>query len=216
MAYRDGHAPSPGSKLSLLFIVLLGALLSTQLIIKCDQLTTARQILLIICTWSFLIRLAVCLLRYVQRKVSWFEGIAVGVLYCGMLYAFALWGSEAATVTLALDVPGIALYVGGSWINTLADHQRHAWKSKSENSGRLFTQGLFRYAVHINFFGDTLMFLGFAAITHNITSFVPVVAIIANFLLYQIPQLDGYLKSRYGKEFVEYSSQTKKYVPLVY
>lgn len=216
MAYRDGHAPSLGSKLSLLALVLVGAILATHFVTADDQLTTGRRVLLIGCTWLFLIRLAVCLLAYLQRKLSWFEGISVGVLYCALLCAFALWGREHPATVAALDLPGIALYVGGSLINTVADHQRHAWKRRPEHAGRLYTQGLFRHAMHINFFGDTLMFVGFALVTHAPASFVPVAAITLNFVLVQIPRLDDYLAIRYGNEFTDYAGRTSKYIPHVY
>jgi protein-S-isoprenylcysteine O-methyltransferase Ste14 len=216
VAYRDAHAPSLGPKLSLLLLTLGGALLATQLTVVAARPPVARQVLLIGCTWLFLVRLIVCLLMFVQRKVSWFEGIGVGVLYGGLLCAFALWGVAHPAPALALDLPGLALYLGGSSINTLADLQRHAWKRRPEHAGRLYTGGLFRHAMHVNFFGDTLMFAGFALVTHEIASALPVLAIVANFVLIQIPRLDRYLESRYGPDFTEYAGRTSKYLPHVY
>jgi protein-S-isoprenylcysteine O-methyltransferase Ste14 len=216
MAYHDGHAPSWASKLTLLGLVLIGTVYSVRITEGHDQLNATRQFLLVACTILFFVRLAVCLVFFVERKVSQLEGTLVGILYCGMLCAFAYWAGRHPASIAAVDLPGVALYLGGSWINTVADYQRHVWKRRPENAGHVYTQGLFRHATHINFFGDTLAFLGFALITHEIVSLVPPTAIILNFIFLQIPQLDSYLTTRYGQEFVEYASKTRKYVPFIY
>ena len=87
---------------------------------------------------------------------------------------------------------------------------------ETENHGQLYTQGLFRYAMHINYFGDSLMFMGFAMVTQNMMSFIPVIIIILNIIFLQMPQLDAHLKNKYGVEFLEYERKTKKIIPLIY
>ena len=60
---------------------------------------------------------------------------------------------------------GVALYIAGSFLNTGSELQRKRWKERPENKGRLFTGGFFRYALHINYFGDEVLFAGYALIT---------------------------------------------------
>jgi protein-S-isoprenylcysteine O-methyltransferase Ste14 len=216
MAYHDGHSPSLGSKLTLLLLTLEGLMFSFNLLLKNHPTDPFRMYLLMVCAVVFYLRLAFCLLVFVKRKVSWFEGIAVGTLYGALVYLFALWESLTPAKVGAIDFIGIGLFVAGSWINSQADYQRYLWKKRPENTGHLYTKGLFKYAMHINFFGDTVMFVGYAMVSRNGMSFIPVLAIFLNFIFVQIPRLDDYLEQRYGEEFTGYASRTKKLIPFIY
>lgn len=216
MAYHDGHSPSLGAKITLLLLTLAGLIFSLNLLLKNQQADQYRAYLLLTCAIVFYVRLAFCLLVFVKRKVSWFEGCAVGILYGVLVYMFSLWGSLAPAKACVIDFIGIVVFVVGSWVNSQADYQRYVWKKKHENTGHLYTKGLFKYAMHINFFGDTVMFVGYALVTQNFMSFIPVVAIFLNFIFVQIPRLDDYLEQRYGKEFIGYARHTKKLIPFIF
>jgi len=216
MAYHDGHSPSLGSKLSLLSLTLVGLIFSLNLLLKNQQTELFRTFLLLTCAVVFYIRLALCLLVFVKRKVSWFEGCAVGALYGFLIYMFSFWGSLHSNSSFTIEITGIVFFIFGSFINSLSDYQRYVWKKKPENKGRIYTLGLFKYAMHINFWGDTVMFIGYALVTQNVMSFIPVTAIFLNFILVQIPRLDDYLLHRYGAEFTVYASNTKKLIPFIY
>lgn len=75
MAYHDGHSPSLGSKLMLLLLTLVGLILSLTLLLKNQQTNLFETDLLLACAIVFYMRLAVCLLIFVKRKVSWFEEV---------------------------------------------------------------------------------------------------------------------------------------------
>lgn len=160
--------------------------------------------------------MVICLFVFIQRGVSWFEGITVGLLYGIMVTMFSVWGTQKSFTVGFWNLSGFAFFLAGSIINSFSDYQRHVWKKQAENQGRLYTRGLFRYAMHINFFGDSIMFIGFAMVTQNVMSFIPVIFIVLNFILLQIPQLDAYLKNKYGDDFVKYAEKTKKFIPLIY
>jgi steroid 5-alpha reductase family enzyme len=82
-------------------------------------------------------------------------------------------------------------------INTGSELQRRKWKQQPENAGHLFTGGLFRYAMQINYFGDELLFTGYALIRGSMWALlVPVV----------MP----------GVEFEDYAQQTRRFAPFVY
>jgi steroid 5-alpha reductase family enzyme len=132
-----------------------------------------------------------------------------------MLALFVIWGTHSGSC-LSLEFFGVLLFLFGSFINSFSDYQRFAWKMLPENHGHIYTKGLFRFSMHINFFGDSIMFVGFATITQNLMSFIPVLFIALNFILFQIPRLDCYLKNRYEAEFEEYASKTKKFIPFIY
>jgi len=70
--------------------------------------------------------------------------------------------------------------------------------------------------MHINYFGDTILFTGWCLLTHNIWVLGFPMLMGMSFIFYHIPGLDVYLAERYGKEFKAYSEKTKKFIPFIY
>ena len=133
-----------------------------------------------------------------------------------VLYAFAKAGGNKKQVVGVVEVIGILLYFSGSYINTYSEYSRHVWKLKEENKGRLYTEGLFSLSMHINYFGDIILFTGFAMVTHSFSMLVIPLIMAINFVFNIIPNLDRYLEKKYKNEFRDYSKKTKKFVPLIY
>ena len=84
-----------------------------------------------------------------------------------VLYAFARVGGNNKQVVGVVEVIGILLYISGSYINTQSEFDRHVWKLKEENRGRLYTEGLFSLSMHINYFGDIVLFTGLAMVMYT-------------------------------------------------
>jgi protein-S-isoprenylcysteine O-methyltransferase Ste14 len=101
-------------------------------------------------------------------------------------------------------------------INTHSEYYRHVWKLKEDNKGRLYTEKLFRYAMHINYFGDIVLFTGFAMIAHRFIMLIIPSIMTLNFVFIIIPSLDRYLEKKYGAEFSDYAQKTKKLIPWIY
>jgi steroid 5-alpha reductase family enzyme len=216
MAYNNGNAPSIGSKLSLLVLTLFGVVFGTIYLTGNSRAETVHYYLLLSCTVIFFVRLFISVFVFIKRKVSWFEGISVGILYGLMVSLFSVWGTTNGSDAFYYEIAGAVLFCLGSFINSLSDYQRYMWKKQPSSKGHLYTQGLFRYAMHINFFGDSLMFVGYAMVTRNALSFIPVLFIILNFIFIQIPQLDDYLKEKYKNDFEQFSKKNKKFIPFIY
>jgi protein-S-isoprenylcysteine O-methyltransferase Ste14 len=85
-----------------------------------------------------------------------------------------------------------------------------------ENRGKLYTGGLFKYSMHINYFGDILLFSGLAFITQSFSRMIVPLAMSIVFIFFIIPRHDKYLGEKYGDDFLEYSSTTKKLFPWIY
>ncbi len=228
MAFRDKHSPSIPVKVLLSLSVLAGTLIATALTIGySDWLISVlnfervegngyRQIVILICCFIYFMRFTIGLFVFMQRKISWFEGSLVSVLFFLMFYTFVVSaGSHPEPIGL-IDITGISMFLIGSYINTMADYQRFAWKRRIENKGKLYTLGLFRYSMHINYFGDAVVYIGLALITWEMLCLYISVLIIMNFIFIQIPMLGKYLGERYGNEFMEYSKITKKFIPYIY
>ena len=175
-----------------------------------------RRILLASCLIIYVIRLQVTVWIFQKRKWTWSETITITILMTIVLYAFANVGGSNKQVVGAVEIIGILLYLSGSYINTHSEYYRHAWKLKEENKGRLYTEGLFSLAMHINYFGDIVLFTGLAMITHSLSMFVIPLVMALNFVFFIIPSLDRYLEKKYKDEFKDYSKKTKKLIPMIY
>lgn len=186
--------------------------------LKQYQLTgdPARRILLAVCLIVYFVRLQITVWVFQKRRWTWPETIAITVLMSLVLYAFARIGGNNKQVVGVVEVIGILLYLAGSYINTHSEYSRHIWKSKAENRGRLYTSGLFSLSMHINYFGDIILFTGLAVVTHRISMLVIPLLMAANFIFNIIPSLDRYLEKKYADEFRNYARRTKKLVPLIY
>ena len=66
------------------------------------------------------------------------------------------------------------------------------------------TRGLFGYARHINYFGDVVLFTGWALMTGRPA------------LLVNVPAQDRYLAERYGDEYREHARHTALLIPYLY
>jgi protein-S-isoprenylcysteine O-methyltransferase Ste14 len=132
------------------------------------------------------------------------------------LNAFTYWGGTNSSPIGMIELIGVILYLFGSYINTQSEFKRYIWKMRTENSGHLYTKGLFKHSMHINYFGDVVLFTGFAMVTHHVWSLVIPFVMMANFIFCIIPLLDTYLEKKYGAEFIEYARKTKKFIPMVY
>ena len=179
-----------------------------------SRTTSARAILLAAGFAIYYARFLFALLVTLKREVTWAEVAAVApwIAFIVIFNAFATTGEPAGIAVAS----GVVLYLAGSWINSSSEYRRFLWKQRPENRGRLYTGGLFRYAAHINYFGDLLLFTGLALITgSNYTLIVPVL-MLAGFVFVHIPRLDSHLRQKYSPAFDEYSSRTRHLIPFVY
>jgi len=175
-----------------------------------------RRILIASCLIIYFVRLQVTVWVFQKRKWTWLETITITVLMSFVLYAYATVGGNNKQVVGAVEVIGILLYLSGSYINTHSEYYRHVWKLKEENRGRLYTEGLFGLAMHINYFGDIVLFTGLAMVTHSFGVLVIPLIMAMNFIFNIIPSLDKYLEKKYKDEFRDYSKKTKKLIPMIY
>ena len=104
----------------------------------------------------------------------------------------------------------------GSYLNSFSEIQRKWWKKNSANKGHCYTEGLFSYAMHINYFGDIVLFTGWALFTYHLFTLALPLLMGIMFVFIHIPPLDHYLSQRYGNEFNEYAKKTKKLIPYIY
>jgi protein-S-isoprenylcysteine O-methyltransferase Ste14 len=175
-----------------------------------------RRLLLLSFGVILWLRLTFGMFWLLKRKFGWDE--LVGVLFACVVYqtGFALLGATEDTPVGLFDVAAIVLFLFGSYLNTWSEMQRKRFKADPANQGRLYTEGWFRYARHINYFGDTLWVAGWAMLTRNPWSAIVPVALAAGFVLFFIPSLTDHLKTKYGEQYDEWAKTTKRYIPFVW
>jgi len=228
MAFQDEHSPSVLFKVLLSTSILAGTLVSALLtsgysdwlvsLLKYEKVdgNTYRKIIILCCCLIYFIRFSIAMFVFVQRKIGWFEGGLVSILFFMMFYLFGVSSGGHPEPIGSIDITGIFLFLIGSYINTMAEYQRFAWKKRIENKGQLYTGGLFKYSMHINYFGDGITYIGLAMITLELICLLVSIGIILNFIFLQIPMQDKHLSKKYGSEFKEYAKHTKKFIPLIY
>lgn len=179
-----------------------------------------RVVLLWACAALYFVRHMVTLLVLLKRRIEFSEAIGLSIFMTVFEIGFLLLGTgllgSTSTPFGGIDALAVALVLVGSYLNTGSELQRHHWKKDPANAGKCYTGGLFAHSMHINYFGDTVLFTGWALLTTSwIAAMIPL-GITLGFVFYHIPGLDAHLADRYGPAFKTYAARTAKFVPYVY
>jgi steroid 5-alpha reductase family enzyme len=179
-----------------------------------------RAQILIACAFIYWLRHVITLFYLLARKVEWSE-VAGLLVFMGLFeIGLVLIGGGAFrdhSINLGLlDLVALVLFFLGSFLNSFSEIQRKWWKADTANKGLCYTKGLFRYSMHINYFGDTVLFTGWCLFTYNFWTLGLPFLMGCTFVFFHIPDLDSYLADRYGDAFITYSENTKKFIPFIY
>ena len=100
---------------------------------------------------------------------------------------------------------GALLYAVGISVETIAEAQRKAFKSRPENKGQICRVGLWSVARHVNYAGYALWRTGFALASGGWIPAALIMALQANQLLTSgVGNLDVYMTARYGEQWERY------------
>ena len=148
------------------------------------------------------------------------QAITVAVVLLPVSY---LLGREHPPHLGAWAIAGTGLWLAGLVLETVADAQKSAFKSKEENRGRFISGGLWRYSRHPNYFGEMLVWWGLFVYTVPVLhgAAVAVVAgpvFITLLLLFVsgIPPLERSADEKHGNDpaYRDYKRRTSILVPL--
>lgn len=176
----------------------------------------ARRYVILAFNIVVLIRMAFMMFYLMKRTIPWSEAFTVPIAFAVYYVGYALLVLPSNAPIGPLDWLAIALFLVGSYLNTGGELGRHFFKQRAENKGRLYTEGLFRYCMHINFFGDILWVSAYALVTQNPWSALIPAAITMLFAFGNVPMLDRHLAEHYGDQFSSYAQRTKKLIPFVW
>lgn len=176
----------------------------------------ARRLFLAAALSIYFVRLLFTQLVFLKRAVSWSEACMIAPWVLCIYLLFAIAGGTNPRQLNAVFGAGAVLFLAGSWINSYAEYRRYLWKRCPENSGRLYTLGLFRYSRHPNYLGDLIAFTGLCLMCGRWICMVIPVIMFVGFVFANIPMLDSHLHDHYGSAFDQYATRTRRLIPFVY
>ena len=162
------------------------------------------------------VRMNLTIFYLLNRKIPIDELFGIITACAAYQIGFVLLGGWQSAPLNILDFLGVLLFIIGSYFNTYSELQRRRFKNVSNNKGKLYTEGLFQYARHINYFGDICWVTGWAIITHNPLSGIMPIMLALGFIFFGIPELSIYLEKKYGEDYQDWSKNTKKLIPFIY
>ena len=145
------------------------------------------------------------------------------VVFC----AFGVWTAmlcEKGIMLGGLEVLGLCIFIAGLLIETIADHQKAAFKkqTQSNNTTSFITSGLWAYSRHPNYFGEVLVWLGLAIIAFPALSgwqYLTLVSPVFTYLLLRyvsgVPILEerADAKWRHLEDYQNYKKETPIFFP---
>jgi len=175
-----------------------------------------RRILLFITSTILFLRWGLTNFYLLKREMRWAEIIIVSIELFMIHTSYSILGGQVSSSVGIFEYIGIGLFVIGSYLNTGSEIMRLHWKKDPHNKGKIYDKGLFRYSMHINYFGDVVWATGMALISGSIWIFLIPLYMNCGFIFLHIPRLDKYLKERYSAQYEAYASKTKKLIPFIY
>ncbi|KAJ6250259.1 3-oxo-5-alpha-steroid 4-dehydrogenase [Anaeramoeba flamelloides] len=176
----------------------------------------SRRIVLVTYGGVYFLRLSFSTMFFVKRKMKYQESFTIFVwlsIIFNSFCCFAVGNSYNNLLWLQLGL-SIAFYLIGSIFNTGSELMRHFWKKKPENKGKLYTRGFNSITRHPNYFGDVLLFSGWAIAAGWWTLYIPLL-MFSFFVFFNIGVLENYLSEHYSEEWGDYKKRVKSLIPFV-
>jgi steroid 5-alpha reductase family enzyme len=142
-------------------------------------------------------------------------------LWFGLVSWFSLvlyWFPAFWITWKAIQVPSwwlaisISLFTFGVFFVFSADMQKTV--SMEYRPGMLITERMFRLSRNINYFGELLIYTGFALLARTWFAFLPLGAFIVSFWIPNMIRKDRYLATLPG--FQEYRTKTRSFFPFLF
>lgn len=100
------------------------------------------------------------------------------------------------------------MFTIGLLMETVAEAQRKQFKSNPENTGKIYTKGLWALARHVNYGGYTLWSAGYMLAASGWAAGVFIMAFLTwDFYSRPIPGLDRYMTEKYGEQWTRYKDE---------
>lgn len=188
-------------------------------LIESDFSLTLRNFCLILFCAGYYVRLNIMGRWLLSREIAFEEITFVTLIWLPAIlgsFAYGAKFSNGQEVDITTTCIAVVLYTLGSYLNTCSELERKFWKQRPENKGKLYTLGWSSWSRNINYFGDSVLFSGFALMT-NVwwNCWVPLLMSIS-FIFHHIPDKEKYLSEKYNKDWPGYVATTKSFVPFLF
>lgn len=197
-----------------------------------------RQVLITLLTVLWGLRLSIYILirnkgrgedyRYKEMRKSWGASASLQAFFKvfmlqGLLMTVIAFPIITVNYSYALELTifdyfGLGLWCFGFVMESIADYQKHVFKSAPANKGKVLTTGLWEYSRHPNYFGESMMWWGmyFIAVSTPLGPVTVVSPLLITFLLMYVSGVP-LLEKRYknNAEYQKYAKKTPKFVPRI-
>ncbi len=121
-------------------------------------------------------------------------------------------------------IVGIAVWVAGFAVESMADRQKSAFKKNPANQGQFITSGLWAWSRHPNYFGEIVLWTGIAIMAVPVLSgwrwtalISPVFVVLLLTRVSGIPMLEARAEKRWGgdPQYEDYVRRTPVLIPRV-
>jgi protein-S-isoprenylcysteine O-methyltransferase Ste14 len=149
--------------------------------------------------------------------VCTFNTIMNGINNYGFLLS-ANFASSSSSFPQPSLIVGSTLYVVGLLTELIAEMQRKRFKADPKNKGKPYTEGLWKYARHINYGAYTVWRAGYALAAGGWVLGAAIAAFFfSDFATRGVPILNEYCEKRYGADWEQFKKQTRyRLIPGIY
>jgi steroid 5-alpha reductase family enzyme len=150
---------------------------------------------------------------------SWFQvfGLQGVLLWIISLPLLAAAGTSQPGSLTVVDFLGAGVWLVGWLFESVGDWQLMRFKANPDNRGKVLDSGLWRYTRHPNYFGDAVVWWGFAIIALGIGAWWALIGpVLMTWLLVRVSgvaMLESTLKKT-KPQYVDYVRRTSAFVPM--
>jgi len=159
--------------------------------------------------------------KYGKHRYWWFSFFQVFLLQGALIVivALPLLGANFNTFTNklnVLDYIGLLFWIIGFIFETVGDYQLAMFKKNPDNIGKVLNHGLWKYTRHPNYFGDVMIWIGFAFFSLATECYWPIVGTLIMVILILkvsgVALLEETITDR-RPEYQDYIKKTSAFIP---
>lgn len=159
-------------------------------------------------------------IRKNNEPFFWLKSLYIVFAFQALLawiISYPLFAAISATAALNwLDLAGILLFVVGFYWEVVADVQLTKFRASTEHQTQVLNTGLWRYSRHPNYFGECLIWWGFALLALSSGSYwIWLSPILMTFLLLKVSGVSLMEQTIHSRRpgYAEYVRNTNAFIP---
>ena len=167
--------------------------------------------------------------RYAEWRKAWGKYVSIrSLLQVFFLQGFLMTIVVSPVVMVNLFTPnreigliailGALIWLKGFSFEAIADLQLLAFKRKKSNKGKVFSQGLWKYSRHPNYFGEAVQWWGIFVISASVVGWQSAIIgpLLITILLLRVSGVT-LLEQRYrgNRAYREYQRRTSSFIPWI-